>query len=103
MILDDVINLGALRISNSWNNFKSRRLPYILKQLNATSPMVFSYAIFAYRLLMNIKSSMLFPAGNIAPSKIEEKNPLWLVRIEKNKTFCKGFFELAMQMSCSHE
>lgn len=46
---------------------------------------------------------MLFPAGNIAPSKTEEKkNPLWLVRIEKNKTG-KGFFELAMQMSCSHE
>lgn len=105
MILDYVINFWTLRMY-CWNNFKSRWLPYILKQLNmfvSSSPVVFPYLIFDYQLLMNIKTSMLFPAGSIATSKIEERIILGLWGLSERDKAGKEFFVPAMQMSCNHE
>ena len=61
-----------------------------------------SYLIFDYCLLTNIKTSMLFPAGSIATSKIDERILLGLWGLSKRQVG-KEFFVSAMQISCGHE
>lgn len=72
-----------------------------LKTLDSSSPVVFPSLKLDYCLLMNLKISMLFSAGSIATSNIEERYllDLWLNREKTSKEFTVP----AMQMNSSHE